>query len=107
MLIQQRTELRAAIASEVLNAYLDLSRAHAAVEKQKAALASAEEGYRVTTDLFRAGRATSTDVIEAESQLLEAKLGDVNDRIDLAVAEIALRHATARDVPAQPLEARE
>jgi outer membrane protein TolC len=95
----QRTALRAGIANEVLTAYLDVTRAQAAFQQQKVALAAAEEGYRVTTDLFKAGRATSTDLVLSEGELLDAKLGDVNARIDLTLATIALRHATARDLP--------
>lgn len=93
----KRTTLRAGIAQEVLAAYLDLERARAAFDKQRAALAAAEEAYRVTTDLFRAGRATGTDLIESEAGLLDAKFGDVNARIDLTVASIMLRHATGED----------
>jgi outer membrane protein TolC len=99
--IEQRRMLLAGVASEVLTSYLDMQRARAAVSKQQTALAAAEEGYRVTTDLFKAGRATSTELIESESQLLEAKLGDVDARIDLAVAAIGLRHSTAGDVGEQ------
>jgi outer membrane protein TolC len=98
----QRTALRAGIANEVLTAYLDVTRAQAAFEQQKVALAAAEEGYRVTTDLFKAGRATSTDLVLSEGELLDAKLGDVNARIDLTIATIALRHATARDLATTP-----
>lgn len=98
----QRVTLRAGIANEVLTAYLDMTRAQAAFETQKTALAAAEEGYRVTTDLFRAGRATSTDLVLSEGELLEAKIGDVNARIDLTIATIALRHATARDLAPAP-----
>lgn len=94
----QKIALRAGISQEVLSSYLDLTRAQAAFEQQKAALAAAEEGYRVTTDLFKAGRATSTDLVLSEGELLDAKLGDVNARIDLTIATIALRHATARDL---------
>lgn len=97
----RRTQLRAGIAQEVLASYLDLERARAAFEKQRAALAAAEEAYRVTTDLFRAGRATGTDLIQSEAGLLDAKLGDVNARIDLTIASIALRHATGGDRPLQ------
>jgi outer membrane protein TolC len=39
-------------------------------------------------------------LIGAETDLLDAKLGDVNARIDLSIAAIELRHATGRDVPA-------
>ncbi len=95
----KRIELRQGVAQEVLGAYTDLTRARAAYDKQRAALDSAQEAYRVTTDLFRAGRATGTDLIGAETDLLDAKLGDVNARIDLSIAAIELRHATGRDVP--------
>jgi outer membrane protein TolC len=98
----QRTLLRAGVAQEVLVSFLDLSRARAGLQQQSIALEAAEEAYRVTVELFRAGRATSTDLIESESGLLDAKLGNVNARIDLALAAIALRHATARDVGAAP-----
>jgi len=96
--IEQRRALLAGIAMEVLNASLAMTRARDALTKQQTALAAAEEGYRVTTDLFRAGRATSTELIESESQLLVAKLGDVDARIDLAIAAIELRHAIGRDI---------
>lgn len=98
--LAQRKALHSGIAQEVLGAYLDLTRAQAAFETQQTALAAAEEGYRVTVDLFRAGRATSTDLVISESELLDAKLGDVNARIDLTIATIELRHATAHDLAA-------
>ncbi|HVU03941.1 MAG TPA: TolC family protein [Polyangiaceae bacterium] len=96
---QQKRELKAGIANEVLMAYLDLNQARIVLEKQQTALAAAQEAYRVTTDLFRAGRATGTDLIDSESGLLNAKLGELNARIDLTIASLTLRHASGRDVP--------
>jgi outer membrane protein len=98
-MIAQRRHVRAGIANEVLGSFLDLSRARSALDRQRIALAAAEEAYRVTTDLFRAGRATGTDLINSEQDLLTAKVGEVNARIDLAIAAITLRHATGRDAP--------
>jgi outer membrane protein TolC len=98
-MIAQRRLVRAGIANEVLGSFLDLSRARSALDRQRIALASAEEAYRVTTDLFRAGRATGTDLINSEQELLIAKVGEVNARIDLAIAAVTLRHATGRDAP--------
>ncbi|MBM4363606.1 MAG: TolC family protein, partial [Deltaproteobacteria bacterium] len=92
----------AAIAQQVLAAYLEHQRARAALSQQAVALAAATEAYRVTSDLFRVGRATGTDLIEAESGLLDAKLGDVNAHIDLSVSRVALEHATARDRAGAP-----
>jgi outer membrane protein TolC len=97
-LVAQRRILKAAIANEVLGAYQDLARARVSLEKQRVALAAAQEGYRVQTDLFRAGRATGTELIQSEQQLLVAKVGEVNSRIDLTIAALALRHAVGRDV---------
>jgi outer membrane protein TolC len=102
----RRIDLRAAIANEVLSSYLDLARARENYGQQGVALAAAEEAYRVTTDLFRAGRATGTDLIESENELLNAKLGEINARIDLTIAAISLRHATARDLPKSNAEAK-
>ncbi|HVW26743.1 MAG TPA: TolC family protein [Polyangiaceae bacterium] len=97
-LVAQRRLLLAAIANEVLGAYQDLARARVSLDKQRVALAAAEEAYRVETDLFRAGRATGTELINSERQLLVAKVGEVNSRIDLTIASLALRHAVGRDV---------
>ena len=96
--IAQRRLVRAGIANEVLASYLDLTRARSSLDRQRIALASAEEAYRVTTDLFKAGRATSTDLVNSEQELLSAKVGEVNARIDLAIAALTLRHALGRDV---------
>ena len=97
-MVAQRRLVRAGVAQEVLSAYLDLTRARTSLDKQRVALAAAQEAYRVTTDLFRAGRATGTDLILSEQELLQAKVGEVNARIDLTIASIALRHAVGRDV---------
>ncbi|HEX3594816.1 MAG TPA: TolC family protein, partial [Polyangiaceae bacterium] len=97
-MIAQRRLVRAGVAQEVLASSLDLSRARVSLDKQRVALAAAQEAYRVTTDLFRAGRATGTDLIQSEQGLLDAQVGEVNARIDLAIAAIALRHALGRDV---------
>jgi outer membrane protein TolC len=98
----RRIALRAGIANEVLTSYLDHGRALAAIDKQQAALRSAEEAYRVTTDLFRAGRATGTDLIDAETELLDARIADVNALIDLTIAAIHLKHALGLDQGATP-----
>jgi outer membrane protein TolC len=97
----RRLEIKNAIANEVQSAWLDLGRTRENFGHQQVALAAAEEAYRVTTELFRAGRATGTDLIESENQLLFAKLGEIETRINLVVASINLRHATGRDIPAK------
>jgi outer membrane protein len=94
----RRIGLTAAIAHEVVSAGTDVVNAQSALKTSEVALRAAEEAYRVTTDLFRVGRATTTDLISAETELLGAKLGNTNARIDLAVAALRFRHATGEDV---------
>ena len=62
-------------------------------------LASAEESYRVRRELFRAGRATSVELTDAETDLMRSRLDALNARMDARVAKVNLEHALGRDVP--------
>jgi outer membrane protein TolC len=95
----QYAGMQAAIANEVISAQLDTGKAKTALDTSEVALRAAEEAYRVTTDLFRVGRATTTDLIDAETELLTAKLANTNARIDLTIAGLRLTHATGQDAP--------
>jgi outer membrane protein TolC len=44
------------------------------------------------------GRATTTDLMEAESELVAASLQEVNAMLDLRIASVRLQHATGRDI---------
>jgi len=94
----QRTALADGIRQEVTADYLQREKAKVAVQTSKRAVAAAEEAYRVATDLYRVGRATTTELIDAESDLLQARLSELNARIDVKVANAKLRHAVGRDV---------
>jgi outer membrane protein TolC len=95
----QYVGLQAAIANEVISAQLDAGTATTGLATSEVALRAAEEAYRVTTDLFRVGRATTTDLIDAETELLSAKLANTNARIDLTIAGLRLTHASGQDAP--------
>ncbi len=92
-------KLRRGITMEVTQAYLDRKKAMANIVLNERAAQASEEGYRVATDLFRVGQATTTDIISAESERVSASLQDVNARIDLRVANARLRYATGRIKP--------
>lgn len=96
----QAEALRNAIRQEVAAAYLDRERARVAIQTSQRAARAAEEAYRVATDLYRVGRATTTELIEAELDLLNARLAELNAHIGLRIAEVRLSHAVGRDVPA-------
>ncbi len=68
-----------------------------AIDSTQRSLASAEESYRVRRALFRADRATSTELTDSENALTGARFDAVNARIDLRIARVRLTHATGRD----------
>jgi outer membrane protein TolC len=67
--------------------------AASAVDVAQAAIVSAEEAYRVTDALVRAGSATTTDLLDAQSALTQSKLSLVRARYERAVALVSLTHA--------------
>jgi hypothetical protein len=52
-----------------------------------------DEAYRVATELFWIGRGTTTDLIDADNELLAAKLATTNALIDLVIAAERLDYA--------------
>ena len=70
-----------------------LSAATAAIEVAKTALSSAEEAYRVTAEVVRAGSGTTTDLLDAQSALTQARLNLVRSKYQQALARVQLRRA--------------
>ncbi len=64
-----------------------------AVEVARTAIASAEEAYRVTDALVRAGSATTTDLLDSQSALTTARQNLTRARYAYAGARIALSRA--------------
>jgi outer membrane protein TolC len=64
----------AALAVEVRQRLLDLESGRAALAASAEAVAAATEARRVVQERFRAGVATSTEVLDAQQELLEAEL---------------------------------
>jgi outer membrane protein len=62
----------------------------AAVDVAQQTIASAEEAYRVTQALLKAGSATTTDLLDAEAALTQARLNLTRARYEQAVAVVAL-----------------
>ena len=87
---------------EVLQAHQARQEARSALRTSARGLAAAEEAYRVRRLLFDHGRATSVEVIDAETNLLGARLEQVNAQVNLLLARARLEHAVGRDVTSTP-----
>jgi outer membrane protein len=93
----QKSAIRDGVELEITQAYQSIKEAEVASATSTRQVRSAEEAYRVARDLFLVGRATSTTLTDAESDLTRARLAQVNARIDLRTSRVRLDHATGRD----------
>jgi outer membrane protein TolC len=93
----QRDALADAVRIEVAAARAELAKAVPSIEAAERGLAAAEEGLRVTKKLFAFGKATGTDLADAENQVTGARLRAISAHIGVLAAQVRLDHATGRD----------
>lgn len=93
----QRDVLVDAVRVEVTAAYSDLAKAQPSIEAANKGVKAAEETLRVTQKLFAFGKATGTQVVDAETEATSARLRRLAAHVNLYAAQIRLDHATGRD----------
>lgn len=93
----ERSRLRDGVRLEVAQAIAAVDDAIAAQQTTKRGLASAEESYRVRRAVFLDGRATSTELTDAETERTRAKLDAIDARIAARTAAVRLDYALGRD----------
>ncbi len=89
----QEESLRRGIRMEVSQAYIDHKTARGRLKLSEVSSEASDAAYEVVAIQFAEGKATATDVIEAEGQRLDSFLQAYNARIDLRVAETKLAYA--------------
>ncbi len=95
---EQKAIVRDGLRLEVVSAYADMTKSVATIEASERQVAASEESLRVRNELFKNGKATSVELVDGEAEVTRARLGRLNARIGLAVANVRLDHATGRDV---------
>ena len=98
---QQKQALRDGLRLEVASAYHDVPKSAVSIEAAERGRTAAEESLRVRRELFRNGKATGVDIVDAETELTRARLNQLNARIGLHVARTRLAHATGADAAAK------
>lgn len=86
---------RRQVSLDVSNRLATARAAASAVQVARTAITSAEEAYRVTDALVKAGSATTTDLLDSQAALTQARLSLVRARYEQAIAHVALERATA------------
>ena len=88
----QKQQIRA----EVTSGMAQLDAATSAISVAEQAITSAQEAYRVTDAQLQAGTATTTDLLEAQSALTQARLNYLRAQYELAISRVNLRRALGR-----------
>jgi outer membrane protein len=95
--VEKRRALFDQLRAEVVDAYQALVETNAALVSARRGVAASEESHRVRMALYQAGRATSTEVLDAETDVLRTRLSVIDAYIDARLARVRLLHATGRD----------
>jgi outer membrane protein len=81
------------VALEVQTATAQTQAASVVVDLAQQAIGSAKEAYRVTQALLQAGSATTTDLLDAQSAFLTARLNLARAQYERAIQRVALARA--------------
>ena len=90
--------LREGIQLEVYKNYLTLKSSLDKVSVNKLAVESAQENYRITKSKYNQQLATSTDLIDAEVELLNAKTNLTTSLVDQEIAKVELNKSVGRQI---------
>lgn len=90
-------QLRDAINLEVTQSCFNLSQSKAKLAVAEKGVHQAEENYRVTNEKFKSGLALNSDLLDAESALLQAKWNRIQASVDSELADAQLEKAIGRD----------
>ncbi|MFT3837533.1 MAG: TolC family protein [Myxococcaceae bacterium] len=81
------------VRQEASSRLAELTAAVSAVDVAQTAIASAEEAYRVTQALVKAGSATTTDLLDSQAALTQARLNLARARYERAIANVSLERS--------------
>ncbi|MBK6696972.1 MAG: TolC family protein [Myxococcales bacterium] len=95
-LVAQKGLTRDGIELEVTQAFQAVREAEAATATTKRQLEASAEAYRVARELFTHGRATATQVREAETGFTRARLESLNAKAQSRTGRVRLEHALGR-----------
>ena len=94
-----RTKLADEVRLEARQAFVNAATAREGLDVARAAVAQAEENYRIVTKRFEANTGTSFDVVDAEQLLTQSRAQVETSLYAYLVARLALQRATGAMAP--------
>jgi outer membrane protein TolC len=98
----QKKQLIDSLRTEVLSAHRTIEEARLAKESANRGLAAAEASHKDISELFQHGRATTLDLLQAETALVGSRIDLIDAYVALRQAEVRLEHAVGRDIRDEP-----
>jgi outer membrane protein len=92
------SQLKDAVEIEVTSEYLNYNKSLKKVEVAKTSVEQAEENYRLTNDKYDQQLASSSDLIDAETYLLEAKTNLATALVNYQLSKVNLEKAIGRKI---------
>ena len=92
------SQLKDAVEIEVYQNYLTFRRAYDKVNVSKLGVEQANENYRITQEKYNTQTASSTDLIDSETALLQAETNYNNSLVDYEVAKVRLEKSTGKKI---------
>ncbi len=92
------SQLKDAVEIEVYQNFLTYGRAYEKVNVSKLGVDQAEENYRTIKEKYNTQVASSTDLIDAETALVQAKTNYSNSLVDYELAKIKLLKSVGRKI---------
>jgi outer membrane protein len=90
-------QVKDGIELEVTQDYLNLREASARIAAADTALAQAQENQRVSSDGFKAGTVLSSDLLDAETNLLQAQINQTQSLVGLQLAAEKLEETLGQE----------
>lgn len=85
--------MRDGIAVEITQRWLTLQQARERISVAAVGVEQAEESYRITRESYKQGAALNTDVIDAQTALLQSKTNYITALVDCEIARVSLQKA--------------
>src|SRR5690606_17377676 len=96
-LMSQKHAIEDSLRLEIVSALQSMAEARQAIESAKHAERAAEAAYQARELLFQHGRATSLEVLQAETSRFQARLSLLDAHIAQYMGQVQLEHALGRD----------
>ncbi len=91
-------QVKEAVEMDVYRSFLSYKKSYEKIDVSRKSVQQADENYRVTKERYNTQMATSTDLIDAEVALMQAKTNLTNSLVDYQMSKVQLEKSLGRKI---------